>query len=97
MDLKIQSLLIDALLTWSGSYVQKYPDLSYSLDTWKLKHEGVEANERNIKWKAEYSSWSQVLRSNRRRNPPCNAEDNLHSRHIIIESLVRGLLRESWI
>ena len=29
-------------------------------------------------------------------NPPCNAEDNLHAGHIVIESLVRGLPRESW-
>ena len=30
-------------------------------------------------------------------NPPCNAEDNLRAGHIVIESLVQGLLRESWI
>ena len=30
-------------------------------------------------------------------NPPCNAEDNLRTGHIVIEGLVRGLLRESWI
>ena len=30
-------------------------------------------------------------------NPPCNAEDNLPAEHLVIERLVRGLLRESWI
>ena len=30
-------------------------------------------------------------------NPPCNAEDNLHAKHIVIQRLVRGLLRECWI
>ena len=29
-------------------------------------------------------------------NPPCNAEDNLHAGLLVIESLVQGLLRESW-
>jgi hypothetical protein len=57
----------------------------------------VEADEHEIKWKAEYSSLSQGLQSNQRRNPPSNAEDNLRYGHIVIESLVRGLLRESWI
>ena len=31
----------------------------------------------------------------RRRNPPCNAEDNMRTGLIVIESLVQGLLRES--
>ena len=26
----------------------------------------------------------------RKRNPPCNAEDNLHARYIIIEAWFRG-------
>ena len=26
----------------------------------------------------------------RRRNPPCNAEDNLHAGHIVIEAWFRG-------
>ena len=30
-------------------------------------------------------------------NPPCNAEDNSRARHLVIEALVQGLLRESWI
>ena len=37
MELKIPISLIDNFLIWLGWYVQKYPDLSYSLDTWKLK------------------------------------------------------------
>ena len=32
-----------------------------------------------------------------RRNPPCNAKDNLRTEYIMIERLVQGLLRESWI
>ena len=31
-----------------------------------------------------------------RRNPPCNAEDNLRAGLIVIEARFRGLLRESW-
>ena len=30
-------------------------------------------------------------------NPSCNVEDNLRPGHLVIESLVQGLLRESWI
>ena len=36
-------------------------------------------------------SWS----SEKKGNPPCNSEDNLHAGLLIIESHVQGLLRES--
>ena len=32
----------------------------------------------------------------RKGNPPCNSEDNLHAGLLVIESQVQGLLRESW-
>ena len=32
----------------------------------------------------------------RKGNLPCNFEDNLHAGLLVIESLVQGLLRESW-
>ena len=41
-------------------------------------------------------SWIQLLcagnwlKVSRRRNPPCNVEDNLHAQHIIIEDWFRG-------
>ena len=31
-----------------------------------------------------------MLWSIRKRNPPCNAEDNLHARHLVIEAWFRG-------
>ena len=32
----------------------------------------------------------------RKGNPDCNAEDNLRTELLVIESQVQGLLRESW-
>ena len=70
--------------------MQKYSDLSHLLDTLKLKLLTHRSEGYDIKWKAEYTSLSQVLGSDRRKNPPCNAKDNLRARHLVIEGWFGG-------
>ena len=51
---------------------------------------GAKANGYDIKWKAKCDSSDQTLRSIRRRNPPCNAEDYQRAGHIVIEAWFGG-------
>ena len=44
-----------------------------------------------------YPGVHNLLQTIRRRNPPCNAKDNLRVGLVVIEAWFGGLLRESWI
>ena len=48
---------------------------------------GVEAKERNIHKRLDTIS---IGTPNLERNPPCNAEDNLRARPIVVEAWFRG-------
>ena len=66
--------------------MQKYPDFLHLLDTWKTKLFDAQKprGATLVKW------LNTLLGGHRRRNPPCNAEDNLCAEHFVIEDWFGG-------
>ena len=82
MDLGSNLFKIGALPCMDGCYLQKYPDLPHSLDTWKTKIiQRAEAKEATLKQMLNI-----LLGDHQRKNPPCNAEDNLRAGLIVLEA-----------
>ena len=67
--------------------MKKCPGSSHSLDMWKIALIGRRSQEVQHLWGAgHYSADIQNLE----KNPPCNAEDNLHAGLVVIEAWFRG-------